>query len=62
MKLDEFIEKYQKADNIYWTLGAGEIQNLLEEAIERIEEMKKIIKISDKNLTTGNKIKAINSN
>lgn len=37
MNLKEFREKYKENDNIFWTLETGEIQNLLEEAIEVVE-------------------------
>jgi hypothetical protein len=38
MNLSEFIKKYKNDDNVFWMLELGEIQNLLEEAIEIIEK------------------------
>lgn len=37
MDLTEFRIKYRVNDNIFWTLQSGEMQNLLDEAIEIIE-------------------------
>jgi len=38
MNLKGFRQRYNENDNIFWTLESGEIQNLLDEAIEIIEE------------------------
>ena len=39
MTLDEFIKKYEINDNEFWILSSGEHQNLLDEAIEKIEKL-----------------------
>ena len=38
MNLKEFIEKSKEDHNLFWRLQSGEHQNLLDEAIERINE------------------------
>jgi len=42
MDLKEFRKKYSENDNIFWTLQSGEMQNLLDEAIEIIEKYESI--------------------
>ncbi len=39
MNLSEFIEESKRDRNLFWRLQSGEHQNLLDEAIERIEEL-----------------------
>ena len=39
MNLDEYIEADSKDSNTFWRLSTGHCQNLLEEAIERCEEL-----------------------
>ena len=39
MTLKEYIEKSKDNDNVYWTLDSGTVQNLLDEAIEKIAEL-----------------------
>ena len=35
--MDEFLVKYRKDDNEWWRLDSGDMQNLFEEAVERLE-------------------------
>ncbi len=39
MNLDEYIKARDKDDNIFWRLSSGVHQNLLDEAIYKIEEL-----------------------
>ncbi len=39
MTLDEYIASEER--NLFWKLSPGEVQNLLDEAIERIEELER---------------------
>jgi len=38
MKLDEYLEKQHEDDNLFFRSSPGEHQNLLDEALERIED------------------------
>lgn len=37
MNLNEYIEKEKEDSNLFWRLSSGEHQNLLDEAIEKLE-------------------------
>lgn len=39
MNLDEYREKSKNNHNLFWTLQSGEHQNLLDEAIDKIDEL-----------------------
>lgn len=41
MTLDEYLKHSEKDNNLFWRLSRGEHQNLLDEAIERIESATK---------------------
>lgn len=43
MNLDEYIRQSETDSNLFWRLDSGEIQNLLDEAIELIEALRAII-------------------
>ena len=36
----EFIKKYRSDDNEWWRLASGDMQNLFEEAIERLDKLR----------------------
>jgi hypothetical protein len=44
MNLKEFIEGEKKDSNLFWTLQSGEHQNLLYEAIEKMEETERLLR------------------
>lgn len=41
MNLTEFIEKEKEDSNLFWRLSSGEHQSLLDQALDRIEELEK---------------------
>ena len=43
MNLDEYIRQSETDSNLFWRLDSGEVQNLLDEAIELIEALRAII-------------------
>lgn len=43
MNLDEYIWQSETDSNLFWRLDSGEVQNLLDEAIELIEALRAII-------------------
>jgi len=45
--LDEFIKAYEADDNIWWVIGCGHHMNLMDAAIERIEELERELKARD---------------
>lgn len=49
MNLREFIESSKRDPNLFWRLQDGEIMNLLQEAIERIEELESQLRTSCRN-------------
>jgi len=44
MDLKEYIEKEKEDSNLFWKLSEGDRQNLLDEAIDRLEDREKYIK------------------
>ncbi len=44
MNLKEYIEALKKDDNIFWYLSSGEHQNLLDEALGKIEDLEEKLK------------------
>ena len=43
MNLDEYIRQSEADSNLFWRLDSGQIQNLLDEAIELVEALRAII-------------------
>ena len=43
MNLDEYIRQSETDSNLFWRLDSGQVQNLLDEAIELIEGLRAII-------------------
>ena len=41
--MDEFLVKYRKDDNEWWRLESGDMQNLFEEAADRLAAAEKVI-------------------
>lgn len=41
--LDDFIKAYDENDSEWWHLSPGEMQNLFDEAVERINKLDEII-------------------
>lgn len=50
MPLDEFIEKEKEMSKLFWYLDSGHHQNLLDEAIERMQAAESTIKRVNKHL------------
>ena len=43
MNLDEYIRQSETDSNLFWRLDSGQVQNLLDEAIELVEALRAII-------------------
>lgn len=41
MNLNEFLKQEKQDNNLFWRLSSGEHQSLLDEALEKIEELEK---------------------
>ena len=46
MTLNEFIEQQEEDSNLFFRLSTGDHQNLLDQAIERIETLKKVMRFA----------------
>ena len=53
MNLDEYIRQSETDSNLFWRLYSGEVQNLLDEAIELIEALRAIINTHPNPLECG---------
>ena len=53
MNLDEYIRQSETDSNLFWRLDSGEVQNLLDEAIELIEALRAIINTHPNPLECG---------
>lgn len=42
--LDEFLKKYNKDVTEWWRTGSGDLQNLFDEAIVRLENIETVVK------------------
>ena len=47
MTLDEYIKGSKEDSNFFWRLHPGDMQNLLDEAVEVIEELEKRLEESE---------------
>ena len=53
MNLDEYVRQSETDSNLFWRLDSGEVQNLLDEAIELIEALRAIINTHPNPLECG---------
>ena len=53
MNLDEYIRQSETDGNLFWRLDSGDIQNLLDEAIELIEALRAVINTHPNPLECG---------
>ena len=53
MNLDEYIRQSETDSNMFWRLDSGEVQNILDEAIELIEALRAIINTHPNPLECG---------
>ena len=53
MNLDEYVRQSETDSNLFWRLDSGQVQNLLDEAIELIEALRAIINTHPNPLECG---------